>query len=307
MIGIQAIASYIPGSTESNLDKLDLFAISETFIHEKIGVINKRQKPHDEDTSDMCVKAYRNLEAKVPGIGQELDCMAICTQNPDGHGLPHASAILHGKLGLKENIAAFDISLGCSGFVYGLSLLTSFMEANGMNNGILFTADPYSKVVDRTDKDTSLLFGDAAAATLLSRSPVFTIERSVFATRGKDHHRLICNNNHLHMDGRAIFNFTATAVPLQVRNLLSLSGYHVDDIDLFIFHQGSKFIVDTITKRLNIDRKRVPSNLENLGNTVSSSIPILFEQYLDQYQYRLVVISGFGVGLSWATSILNRN
>ena len=108
------------------------------------------------------------------------------------------------------------------------------------------------------------------------------------------------------MNGRAVFNFSAISVPAQVTKLIETIGYNLDDIDLFIFHQGSKFIVDTLVKRLNLDPNKVPSNLLNLGNTVSSSIPIILEEYINKNNYKKILISGFGVGLSWASSILIR-
>ncbi len=306
MIGIEAIGSYIPSVVDDNREKKAMFEIDDTFLAEKIGVLSKRLKETEEETSDMCVNAFQALRDKVPDVDERLDCIVVCTQHPDGRGLPHTSAIVHGKLGLSEATAAFDISLGCSGFVYGLSIITSFMKGNGMKRGILFTADPYSKTIDRNDKNTALLFGDAAAATLISDAPLFQINCSRFSTRGKEYKALENVNGVLRMNGRAIFNFAAVAVPIQVREVLASAGYQLEDIHLFILHQGSKYIIDTISRRLKLDRMKVPCNLLNLGNTVSSSIPIILENYLFRDEYKNILVSGFGVGLSWATSILNR-
>ncbi len=306
MIGLQAISCYIPEGWDDNREKLEVFGIDHDFLINKIGVIKKPRKSATEETSDMCVKAYKALAKKIPVEQEAIDCIVVCSQNPDGHGLPHVSAIVHGKLGLKDRVAAFDISLGCSGYVYALSVITSFMKENSLRMGLLFTADPYSKIINNDDKNTSLLFGDAATATLLSEDPVYCIERSSFCTRGKDYRSLICENGTLQMNGRAIFNFSATCVPPQVKDLLNASGYTLEDIDIFIMHQGSKYILDTLSKRLKLDPQKVPSNLLNTGNTVSSSIPLILQNYMNDTQTRKIVISGFGVGLSWATSILNR-
>jgi 3-oxoacyl-[acyl-carrier-protein] synthase-3 len=306
MIGIEAVAGYIPSAVDDNREKKSLFEIDEAFLTDKIGVLSKRVKEKEEETSDMCVHAFDALRGKVADVDKDLDCIVVCTQHPDGRGLPHASAIVHGKLGLSESTAAFDVSLGCSGFVYGLSVLTAFMEANGMKRGILFTADPYSKTIDRNDKNTALLFGDAAAATFISDNPRFRINCSRFGTRGKDYHALENVGGVLRMNGRAIFNFAAVTVPIQVREVVAAAGYRLEDIDLFILHQGSKYIIDTIARRLKLDKTKVPCNLLNLGNTVSSSIPIILENYMLCDEYKNILISGFGVGLSWGTSILNR-
>ncbi|MFZ2446372.1 MAG: ketoacyl-ACP synthase III [Syntrophobacteraceae bacterium] len=306
MIGIEAIAGYSPSLIDDNREMIEAFQLEAGFLESKIGVLSKPLKAGDEETSDMCVSAYHRLRDKAPDLDGDLDCIVVCTQHPDGRGLPHTSAIVHGKLGLNDNMAAFDISLGCSGYVYGLSAITAFMKENSLKRGVLFTADPYSKSIDRSDRNTVLLFGDGAAATLLSDTPKLAVERSRFRTRGKDYHALENVNGVLHMNGRAIFNFAAVEVPIQVREILASGNYEIDDMDLFILHQGSKYIVDIIAKRLKLDINKVPCNLRNLGNTVSSSIPMILEDYIDKPEYKNILISGFGVGLSWATAILKR-
>ena len=307
MIGISEIATYIPLQFESNYDKKELFGIDDAYIREKIGVTKKARMSTSEETSDMCCRAYEALIAKTDFSPDEIDCLVVCTQNPDGCGLPHTSAIVHGKLGLSESVAAFDISLGCSGYVYTLSIVTAFMQANGLEQGLLFTADPYSKIVDPNDRATSMLFGDAATVTLLTHDPYLVIEKSLFSSRGREHESLQVHDEILSMNGRAIFNFSMTAVPIQIESLLQKSGYRLEDIDLFIAHQASKFLLDTLARRMNIDPKKMPSNLAEIGNTVSSSIPILLQGYIHRRDVEHILISGFGVGLSWASTILTRS
>jgi 3-oxoacyl-[acyl-carrier-protein] synthase-3 len=306
MIGIQTIASYIPPFKESNYDKKEQFEISDEFIENKIGVRSKARKAEDEETSDMCCRAYEALTQKVNIAIDEIDCLIVCTQNPDGHGLPHTSAVVHSKLGGHEKIAAFDISLGCSGYVYSLSVATSFMQANKMGKGLLFTADPYSKIINPDDKNTSLLFGDAATVTLLSDRPVLTMLETKFSTRGGDGEVLQYLDDRLIMNGREVFNFSISAVPIQIKELVKSTGHTFDDIDLFVLHQGSKYMINIMTRRLNLDPQKVPINLAETGNTVSSSIPLILEDYLLREEYKNILISGFGVGLSWASSILTR-
>jgi 3-oxoacyl-[acyl-carrier-protein] synthase-3 len=173
--------------------------------------------------------------------------------------------------------------------------------------GLLFTADPYSKIVDPEDKNTSLLFGDAATVTLLNNTPRYIVERAAFATRGHEGDSLIRQNNRLYMNGRAVFNFSMTSVPPQIRSLTEASGRQIEDIDLVLLHQGSKYIVDIMSRRLQLTPTKVPTNLSELGNTVSSSIPLLLQDHLDNPQISTILISGFGVGLSWASAILVRD
>jgi 3-oxoacyl-[acyl-carrier-protein] synthase-3 len=308
MIGIRAVASYVPAGHLLTRDRQAAFQMTDDFIAQKLGVQRVSRKAAEEETSTLCLKAFSALQERVPIAPAEIDCLIVCTQNPDACGIPHTSAFVHGALGAGERCAAFDISLGCSGYVYGLSIAQSFMQANGLTHGLLFTADPYSKIVDPADRDTALLFGDAATVTLLDASADarWVPARFRFATRGADARALHNADGRLHMNGRAVFTFSATAVPEQIRALLADAGIGPEQVDLFLFHQGSKYIVDTLAKRLALPADKVPSNLAEQGNTVSSTLPLLFERHVDDPDLRRVVMSGFGVGLSWASCIVER-
>ena len=307
MTGIVGIGSYIPAGRESNYAKKAQFDLDDDFIRDKLGVEQVSRKAADEETSDLCVKAFADLEARTGRRIEAVDCLVVCTQNPDGSGLPHTSAIVHGKLGLPQECACFDVALGCSGYVYGLSIIKAFMRDNGMATGLLFTADPYSKIIDPQDKNTVLLFGDAATASLIEDSPDAWVPGPFrFGTCGKDGGALENRSGTLHMNGRAVFTFSATAVPLQVSALLKDTGLGPADIDLFLFHQGSKFIVDQLAKRLALPAEKVPMNLAGQGNTISSSVPLLLQQHLADAGLKRILLSGFGVGLSWASCLLTR-
>lgn len=304
MIGISNIASYLPEQTISNLEMMEKFDVNESFITDKIGVVNRRIKDEGEKASDLCVKAFHALKKKVDVQLAEVDCCIVVTQNPD-YNLPHTSAILHEKLELPNSCSCFDISLGCSGYVYGLSIVKSFMEANNLKNGLLFTSDQYSDIIDQDDKNTVLIFGDGATVSHLTDKPVFSPLSFRFGTNGTGHKELI-NEEKLYMNGRAVFNFTAKTIPIEINLLLEEHGYSDADMDLYVLHQGSKYIVDTIAKRLRVDSKKVAFDMKDYGNLVSSSIPIILEKYLASNEINKIVISGFGVGLSWATTILER-
>jgi 3-oxoacyl-[acyl-carrier-protein] synthase-3 len=304
MLGIQAIGTYLPPQRNSNADLAERFEFTTEFLDSKIGVYNTSVKGEDEETSDLAMKAVQSLQAKL-GEGFDLasvQCLVLVTQNPDGHGLPHTSAILHGKLGLSPRCFAFDISLGCSGFVAGLAAIKGFMQVAGLTKGLLVTADPYSKVIDREDRNTVLLFGDGAAATLISDTPVWEIGEFDCGTIGKSFEALIVRENgKLEMNGRAVFDFCALQVPPSIARALEANKLTVEEIDLGILHPGSKYIIDTVAKRARI--ANVARGVENYGNTVSSSIPLLLENVSAEGGKRILV-SGFGVGLGWATTVL---
>lgn len=304
MPGIVDIASYLPEGRDSNRELLEKFDVNEDFIKNKIGVERKARKGEQEDTSDLCSKAFENLQKKREIDLSSVDVAIVVTQNPD-YSLPHSSAIVHKKIGLPKSCACFDISLGCSGYVYGLSVIESFMEKQGFSAGLLFTADPYSKVIDPEDKDTSMIFGDAATATLVGQQSKFESIASRFGTYGEKYESLIVQDGKLSMKGRNIFNFVATHIPKDISKLLEKAELSLDRIDRFYFHPGSKYIVDTLSQRMKLDPEKVVFEIEDYGNTVSSSIPIAFEKEL-QRDSEYVLISGFGVGLSWASSVLRR-
>lgn len=305
MLGIENVGYYIPQGRISNYDRKEKFSIDDNFIENKIGVRQVSQKSEGEETSDLCVKAFEALEARADFNRSEIEALIVVTQNPDIN-IPHTSAIVHGKLDLPERCACFDISLGCSGFVYSLSILIGFMTANGMTKGVLLTSDPYSKIVNPEDKNTTLLFGDGAAATLVSDNPVFVMNSTTFGTIGKENEKLsVKQDGCLFMNGRAVFNFAAKYIPADINLMLEKNGVTLDQVDRFLFHQGSKIIVETIASKLGIDPAKTPFGVEDYGNTIASTIPILLQSELEG-DARLIAISGFGVGLSWSSSLLRR-
>lgn len=306
-IGIRSIGTYVPAGRTDLEARMEEFGIDVAFLDGKTGARQVALKAPDEDTSDLAAKAFADLVARTSIEPASIDCIVVVTQNPDGCGLPHVSAILQHRLGLRSDCAAFDLSLGCSGFVTGLSVMSAFMAANGMTRGVLITADPYSKIIDPADKNTALLFGDGAAATLLEADPMLPRARGFkFATAGDQHLALVNQGGTLVMNGRAVFNYSAQAVPPLVKSCLAGAGIEPDQVDLFLFHQGSRYIVDTLTKRLALPPEKVPMELAGCGNTVSSSIPLLLANRLSDNGWRRMLLCGFGVGLSAAACVLER-
>ncbi|MDF0748953.1 ketoacyl-ACP synthase III [Marinobacter sp. 71-i] len=302
MLGIQSIASYLPKGRVDNLEQADRFETDREFVEQKIGVSSLPRFEEQDSVVSASVAAFSNLCAKESIDLAEIECVVLCTQNPDKGGLPHNSALVHAELGLPEDCACFDIGLGCSGYVYGLSVIQSFMAANGMKKGLLFTCDPYSRILDPEDKNTCLLFGDAASVTLISETPRYTLASAKFSTKGAGSEALQKNGSQLEMNGRAVFNFALQDVPKQIRRVLENAELKAEDIDLFLLHQGSRFMLENTIKRAGIPLEKAPIRLSETGNTVSSSIPLLLEKELGKSP-GTILMSGFGVGLSWATAI----
>ena len=302
MLGIQAVASYLPKGRVDNLEQADRFDTDREFVEQKIGVARLPRFDEADSVVSASVAAFDRLCEKVHIDKSEIECVVLCTQNPDNGGLQHNSALIHGALALPEECACFDIGLGCSGYVYGLSVIQAFMAMNGMKKGLFFTCDPYSRILDAQDKNTCLLFGDAASVTLISDSPRYRQATATFSTQGAGSKALQKTAHGLEMNGRAVFNFALQDVPKQIKRTLASAELTEEDIDLFLLHQGSRFMLENTIKRAGIPAGKAPIRLSETGNTVSSSIPLLLEAELDNSPRRMLM-SGFGVGLSWATAI----
>jgi 3-oxoacyl-[acyl-carrier-protein] synthase-3 len=309
MIGIKSIASYVPAAGVDNYAQGAKFGKDEDFILGKIGSAFLPRKDDTQETSDLCVEAANQLFANNPELSRDaIDAVIVVTQNGDEEGLPHTAAIVQHKLGLPTHVAAFDISLGCSGYVYGIYALKGFMEAAGLKNGLLITADPYSKIVDPEDRNTTMLFGDAATATWMGEDAPWQLGKSKFGTDGGGAEFLKTANGNFFMNGRQVFNFALVKVPAHLNELLHDSGLQSSDIDAFCIHQGSAAIVDAVARRFeegSTPEKFVKDMLET-GNTVSSSIPLLLEKHVLNATWKRVALSGFGVGLSWGSAIIYR-
>jgi len=305
-IGIKKVSAYCPSDFIDNVSQAEAFDSTKEFIVDKIGMLRLSRKSRKDDTTDLAKKAVDLLSSEVGFSLHNIECLVLVTQNPDSQGLPHSSAVLHSKLGLNPSCAVFDVSLGCSGYVHGLSIIKSFMENNELSNGLLVTSDPYSKIINPLDRDTAMLFGDGASATWLSnKEPVWDIGSFDFGIDSSQYEALsVQNDGSLFMNGRTVFNFAAQQIPASIHRVLAKSRISIDEIDLVLLHQGSKYIVETLAKRIKSEGK-TPFQAKNIGNTVSSSIPILFSG-IQIDQEKNILLSGFGVGLSWATCLLQK-
>lgn len=306
-IGIAAICHEIPVSRAETAELAAALGVASETLERRIGVARIARKAPQQDSSHLCVAAAHKLFATGLATRSQIECVIVVTQNPDGGGLPHTAALVHGALGLPESCAAFDLGLGCSGYVYGLSVAKSFMAANGLRCGLLFTADPYSKIVDPSDKRTALLFGDASTVTLLSDRPQWRIGKFDFGTQGAMAKALTLVGDEprrLVMDGRAVLAFSVQQVPPSLKRVVAANGLTLQEIDRFVLHQGSRVVVENIAQRLDAVG-RAQFHAQEYGNAVSSSIPIVLADNLAS-EDRRVAISGFGVGLSWASTVLER-
>lgn len=302
----------------------------------KTGIHERRIAAPGECSSDLAVKAAQKLFAAGPTQPADIDYLLFCTQSPD-YFLPTTACLLQDRLGLSHSVGALDFNLGCSGFVYGLGLAKGLIETGQARNVLLLTAETYSKFIRPADRGVRTIFGDGAAATLVSAMHTAegfgpAIGPFVFGTDGQGACNLMVrtggmrhpaperreeppagaesdapNPDYLFMDGAEIFTFTLAAVPRAVRQLLAASGKQLDDIDLVVFHQANQHMLEHLRAKLKIPPERFAICLERCGNTVSSTIPITLHQAARDGTLRpghLVMLVGFGVGYSWAATLV---
>ncbi|HXX74266.1 MAG TPA: ketoacyl-ACP synthase III [Nitrospiraceae bacterium] len=298
------------------------------FLTEKIGIESRRFLGREEQPIDLAHAACRNLLSECHELDlARIGLLVVVTQNPD-YKIPHSSALLHHALGLGKTVACFDLNLGCSGFVYGLSVVKSLMLAESLTDALLVTCDPYSRIIGRMDRDTVALFGDAATASWLSAEAGGDLGKPDFGTNGAGAENLMvklggsaypvmsidgeakeagsAEGYRLHMNGRGILEFMMQEVPRTVSRCLKKNGLELSDIDSFVFHQASQYLLQQLRKKLGLAPEKVPCNIRDVGNTVSSSIPLLLAQLQTKEGLagKRILVCGFGVGLSWATNVI---
>jgi 3-oxoacyl-[acyl-carrier-protein] synthase III len=327
---IKGISIYVPEKILTNEDLTQEFPEwSVEKVASKIGISQRHIAADDECSSDMAVKAARNLFEEYHIEPSCIDFILLCTQSPD-YFLPTSACIIQAKLGIPTSAGALDFNLGCSGFVYGLSLAKGLILGGVAKNVLLLTSETYSKFIHPRDKGNKTIFGDAAAATLISTKGIASIGNFSLGTDGRGAEKLIVktgglrtpfkkddlafiegnpvSSDFLYMDGTEIFNFTLESVPLLVSDTLMKNNNTQDEIDLFVFHQANKYLLNFLKKKIKIEDEKFYYCLEKYGNTVSSTIPIAIKEALNDSSIQpnsKVLIAGFGVGFSWAGTILD--
>lgn len=304
---IRSIGSQLATDLIDNVAQGERFGKDAEFITSRIGALSLPVRSSGESACSLAGDAARKALATADLHPSEIGLLIFVTQNADLGGLPHNAAILHGSLGLPTSAMAFDLGLGCSGFVYGLSVASALMTSSGIQNALLVTSDQYRGNLAADDINTNLLFGDGACATVLSREGDFEIRAGKFGTDGTGYEGLIRNDAGIMMNGRAIFNFSRITISNAIVEFCGENGLPLESVDEFLLHQGSRAIVEEIAKKLGVDEARVPVEIETTGNLVSSSIPALLERRLADRNRTRLILAGFGVGLSWGTVWLERN
>jgi 3-oxoacyl-[acyl-carrier-protein] synthase-3 len=325
---IEMIEYYFPGIVLTNEDlKCEFPDTDFSKFEEKIGIKERYISSKDETALDLAYNACEKLLKRYDK--DKIDYLLYCTQSPE-FILPTSACILQDRLGLSTTVGAFDFNLGCSGFTYGISIAKSLIDSKQARNILLVTAETYSKYLHAGDKSNRAIFGDAASACLISFSEENGIFNFLSGTDGSGYNNLIIKNgasrfpktenentlvygngnlysdNHIYMDGPAIFNFTTEVIPKFVNKVMDVNSIDKVNVNQFILHQANAFMLNTIRKSMLIEKDKFFIDLVFGGNTVSSTIPIALKKYAQIYdgQDLKVVLIGFGVGLSWSGGLI---
>lgn len=325
---IKAISYYLPDKIITNEDLTKEFPEwTAEKITEKIGVVERHVVKDNETAVDLAVNAAENLFLEQKIDRNTIDFILLCTQSPDFF-LPTSSCIIQNKLKIPTSSGALDFNLGCSGFIFGLLIAKGLVSAGIAHNILLLTSETYTKHIHPKDKGNRTIFGDAATASLISTDGFAKIGKFDYGTDGSGANNLIVrtggmrykspindtifdnegnvlSSDHLFMNGGEIFNFTADAVPVLVNNVLKNNEMKDDDIQLYVFHQANKYMINYLRKLIGIDKEKFYIYMSKVGNTVSSTIPIaLYQAKKENLLKGNVLIAGFGVGYSWGGTIL---
>lgn len=328
---INAISYYLPEKILTNKELVEEFPEwSVTKIANKIGVNKRHIVSSDETSTDLAIKAAEKLFEEFDVDKDGIDFILFCTQSPD-YFLPTSACLIQERLGLPTACGALDFNLGCSGYVYGLSLAKGLICGGVAKNVLLLTGETYSKFIHSKDKGNRTIFGDAGSATLICTEGFAEIGDFVLGTDGKGAENLIVrtggakqpnklhdeffsdngnpiSSDHLYMNGSEIFNFTIEAVPPLIKHVLRKNGLTSELIHSYVFHQANVFMLDFLRKKLKIEESKFPYYMSETGNTVSNTIPIvLCEEKKKNALQGNVVLAGFGVGYSWGATILKLN
>lgn len=331
-IGISCIAGAIPKQSIFNRTYTNHFEANIVKdIVDKTGVEERRFATNDQTASDLCFAAAEQLFKDNEIDKSEIDILLFVSQTPD-YRMPATSITLQSRLGLPKSTAAFDISLGCSGFVYALSVAYAYANMPNIKKVLILDGETRSKVYHPKDRKTAFIFGDAAVAAIIekqnvgqsffslnsdgSRSNLIKIDAGGYRNPSNetttvekviDEHGNIRTEEHGYMNGADVFNFVLREIPKNIKNTLAFAGTELEECDFYVFHQANKFMNDYLAKKLKLDSLKVPSTIQKFGNTSSVSIPITI---VDKLKGKLntpkkLLLCGFGVGMSWATAVIS--
>lgn len=331
-VSVRGISASVP-SNEEIISDIYKWEGANSFI-ESTGITARRRSGYSVTSADLCIVAAERLIEEIRWDKSEIDAIVFVSQTPD-YVLPATSCVIQQRLGLSKECYTLDISLGCSGWVYALSVLASLLQNGMMKKGLLLAGDTITKICSPSDKSTFPLFGDAGSATSLEYDANSKGLKFLFNTDGSGYETIIIRDGgyrkpiteeslklvskdenisrrgiDLELDGMDVFSFGITKAPKSVKQLCEHFGIDSDTVDIFSFHQANKLMNEMIRKKLKIDERKVPYCMDKFGNTSCASIPLTLvtrERERLQKENLRHIACGFGVGLSWGSVYFETN
>ena len=331
-VGVTAMGAALPKRIIKNLEYTDFFSKEEVYeIVDKTGIVERRFADENTCSSDLCFAAAERLISDNGIDKEDIDLLVFISQTPD-YRMPATSVTLQHRLGLPNKTIAFDINLGCSAFIYGLSVVYGLMEHSNLKKALLLDGETRSKVYSPRDRRSALLFGDGGVAALIERDPKFG--KSTFSLNSDgsradlimipaggyrkmssaetvvekvvDEFGNMRSEEQGYMRGGDVFNFVIREIPRDIKNTLAFAEKTVDDFDYVVFHQANNFINSYIMKKMKLDANKIPSTIAKFGNTSSVSVPLTIVSELKGKLdgNKQLLLSAFGVGMTWATGIV---
>lgn len=333
--GIAAMAAAVPSRVINNYEYTQYFPADQVKeVVDKIGIYERRFTDEHTTSSDLCFAAAEKLIADNQVNRDEIDLLVFISQTPD-YRMPATSLLLQHRLGLGNSCIAFDINLGCSAFIYGLSVVYSMMQGGNIRKALILDGETRSKVYSAKDRNTAFIFGDAGVAALIikdkkfgdswfslnsdgSREDLIKIKgggyrypssTETLKEKVVDEYGNIRTDEQGYMNGGDVFNFVIREIPADFTKTLEFAGKQKVEIDFFIFHQANNFINSFLAKKLKLPLEKVPSTISKFGNTSSVSVPLTLVSELrgQLTEPKTLLLSAFGVGMTWATSVMNVN
>ncbi len=315
-VKISAVGHYAPAAILTNEDLEKVLDTSDEWITTRTGMKRRHIAAQDEATSDLCIAAAQNALSKTTLASSDIDCYIVATSTPD-YAFPATACIVAARLGATDK-PAFDIEIACSGFIYGLTLASGLIRAGVYSRVMLIGAETLSKIVDRSDRSTAILFGDGAGAVVLEVSAENSFLSSELGSDGR-RPEMLCllgggsrrpftaesleaGEQYLRMEGREIFKFAVTKMIDSTGVALRKAHLQKSDVDWLIPHQANKRIIDAAAKYLEMPEDKVIVNIQEYGNTSAASIPIALSEAVESGKIKpgnVIVFVGFGGGLSW--------
>lgn len=331
-VGITALSAAVPKRVINNYEYTEFFPADEVKeVVDKIGVFERRFTDADTCSSDLCFAAAEKLLSDNNIDRSEIDLLVFISQTPD-YRMPATSIILQHRLGFPNSTIAFDINLGCSAFIYGMSVVYAMMEHSGLRKALILDGETRSKVYSAKDRRTAFIFGDAGVAALVERDEKFG--KSTFSLNSDgsrenlikidaggyrnpssvetvkekvvDEYGNIRSDEQAYIHGGDVFTFVNREVPRDIKNTLDYIQRDKDSFDFIVFHQANNFINTHVAKKLKLDTTKIPSTIEKYGNTSSVSVPLTIVSELKDKMSgdKSLLLSAFGVGMTWATAVV---